>query len=137
LKVLPSNISLGSLSLGKAGFSYKERFINKKFTSTDRFNEVEFDRIYNTSGSSTQQDEQFREARLNLIPFEELNINSLAGFLKRGDSFHSNSTITQSGYQTSMSIMLSTILIMSIPEIKTQKVFGGGMQRMVIIFSGI
>jgi hypothetical protein len=90
LKVLPGNVNLGSLNLGKAGFSYKERFINKRFTSTDRFNEVEFDRIYNTSGSSTQQDEQFREARLNLIPIEELNINSLAGFLKRGDSFHSN-----------------------------------------------
>lgn len=90
LRVLPGNINLGSLNLGKAGFSYKERFINKKFTSTDRFNEVEFDRIYNTSGSSTQQDEQFREARLNLIPIEELNITSLAGFLKRGDSFQSN-----------------------------------------------
>ncbi|HSW56301.1 MAG TPA: hypothetical protein VLH59_14540, partial [Ignavibacteriaceae bacterium] len=90
LRVLPSNISLGSLSLGKAGLSYKERFINKKFTSTDRFNEVEFDRIYNTTGSSTEQDEQFREARLNLIPIEELNITSLAGFLKRGDAFKSN-----------------------------------------------
>jgi hypothetical protein len=90
LRVLPSNISLGSLNLGKAGISYKERFINKKFTSTDRFNEVEFDRIYNTSGSSTQEDEQFREARLNLIPIEELNINSLAGFLKRGDAFKSS-----------------------------------------------
>lgn len=90
LRVLPSNISLGSLNLGKAGFSYKERFINKKFTSTDRFNEVEFDRIYNTSGSSTKVDEQFREARLNLIPIEELNITSLAGFLKRGDVFQSN-----------------------------------------------
>ena len=90
LRVLPSNISLGSLSLGKAGLSYKERFINKKFTSTDRFNEVEFDRIYNTSGSSTQEDEQFREARLNLIPIEELNITSLTGFLKRGDAFKSN-----------------------------------------------
>ena len=90
LKVIPSNISLGSLNLGKAGFSYRERFINKKFTSTDRFNEVEFDRTYNTSGSSTQEDEQFREARLNLIPIEQLSISSLAGFLKRGDLFQSN-----------------------------------------------
>lgn len=90
LRILPGNISLSSLNLGKAGFSYKERFINKKFTSTDRFNEVEFERIYNTSGSSTQEDEQFREARLNLIPIEELSINSLAGFLKRGDTFQSN-----------------------------------------------
>jgi hypothetical protein len=90
LKVLPSKVDIGSLSLGKVGFSYQERFINKRFTSTDRFNEVEFDRIYNTTGSSTQNDEQFREARLNLIPIQELNINSSAGFLKRGESFKSD-----------------------------------------------
>jgi hypothetical protein len=88
--VLPTRISIGSFDLGEIGFSYKERFIDSRFTSTDRFNEVEFDRIYNTSGSSTQEDEQFREARLNLIPVEELNIISLAGFLKRGDTFQSN-----------------------------------------------
>lgn len=90
LKVLPSQVDIGSLSLGKIGFSYKERFINKKFTSTDRFNEVEFDRIYNTTGAPEQQDEQFREARLNLIPVQEVNFNSSAGFLKRGDDFQSN-----------------------------------------------
>ncbi|MBT8382121.1 MAG: hypothetical protein KJO59_07170, partial [Ignavibacteria bacterium] len=90
LNVLPSQVSLGSLSLGKIGFSYKDRFINKKFTSTDRFNEVEFDRIYNTAGSSSQEDEQFREAKLNLIPIDELNITSSAGFLKRGESFKSD-----------------------------------------------
>ncbi|MGB5531456.1 MAG: hypothetical protein WBQ32_15915 [Ignavibacteriaceae bacterium] len=90
LKVLPSNVDIGSISLGKIGFSYKERFINKRFTSTDRFNEVEFDRNYNTTGSSTQQDERFREGRINLIPIQELNINSSAGFLKRGDAFRSD-----------------------------------------------
>ncbi|MEJ2104336.1 MAG: hypothetical protein P8X47_07140, partial [Ignavibacteriaceae bacterium] len=90
LRVLPSKIDLGSLSLGKIGFSYKERFINPKFTSTDRFNEVEFDRLYNTSGTTTQQGERFREARLNIIPFQQLNINSSAGFLKRGDTFKSD-----------------------------------------------
>ncbi len=90
LNVLPTQITLGSISLGKIGFSYKDRFINKKFTSTDRFNEVEFDRIYNTTGSSTLEDEQFREAKINLIPVDELNITSSAGFLKRGDSFKSD-----------------------------------------------
>jgi hypothetical protein len=90
LKVLPSKVDIGSLSLGKIGFSYQERFINKNFTSTDRFNEVEFDRIYNTTGSTTQQGESFREGRLNLMPIQELNFNSSAGFLKRGDSFQSN-----------------------------------------------
>ncbi len=90
LKVLPSQVDIGKLSLGKIGFSYKERFINKKFTSTDRFNEVEFERIYNTTGSPTQQDEQFREARINLIPIQEVNLSSSAGFLRRGDKFRSD-----------------------------------------------
>jgi len=88
--VLPTHVSIGSVDLGKIGFSYKERFINSRFTSTDRFNEVEFDRLYNTTNSSTRDDEQFREAKLNLIPVEELNITSSAGFLRRGDSFKSN-----------------------------------------------
>jgi hypothetical protein len=50
---------------------------------------VEFDRIYNTTGSSTSEDEQFREAKLNLIPTQELNIISTVASLQRGDSFRS------------------------------------------------
>jgi len=90
LQVDPSEVKIGSVNLGKIGFSYKDRFINNKFTSTDRFNEVEFNRIYNTSGSSEQEDEQFREVRLNLIPVKELNIISSGGFLRRGESFNSD-----------------------------------------------
>ncbi len=90
LRVLPSEVNIGKLSLGKIGASYKDRFIQKKFTSTDRFNEVEFDRLYNTSGSSQNEDEQFREFKLNLIPINILNITSSVGFLKRGDDFRSD-----------------------------------------------
>lgn len=90
LRLDPSEVQVGAINLGKIGFSYKDRFINKRFTSTDRFNEVEFDRIYNTTGSPELQNEQFREAKLNLIPVEELNITSSAGFLRRGDDYRSN-----------------------------------------------
>ncbi len=90
LRIDPSEVKIGSVNLGKIGFSYNDRFINNKFTSTDRFNEVEFNRIYNTSGSSEQEDEQFREVRLNLIPVEELNITSSGGFLRRGENFKSD-----------------------------------------------
>lgn len=90
LKILPSDVDIGAISLGKIGFSYKERFINKRFTSTDRFNEVEFDRIYNTTNSPPQENEQFREGRLTLIPVQQVNVNSSAGFLKKGETFRSD-----------------------------------------------
>jgi hypothetical protein len=90
LKVIPSDVDIGSLSLGKIGFSYQERFIDKSFTSTDRFNVVEFDRIYNTAGSSQSEGEQFREGKLNLIPMDELNLIGTIASLKRGDTFQSN-----------------------------------------------
>jgi hypothetical protein len=90
LNVIPTEVKLGSLNFGRIGFSYKERFINKRFTSTDRFNEIEFDRLYNTTVSSTQQNEEFREGKLNLIPTQQISITSSAGFLRRGDTFKSD-----------------------------------------------
>ncbi|MBT8387794.1 MAG: hypothetical protein KJO12_10320, partial [Ignavibacteria bacterium] len=90
LRIDPSEVKIGSINLGKIGFSYKDRFINNKFTSTDRFNEVEFNRDYNTSGSPEKEDEQFREVRLNLIPVDELNLTTSAGFLRRGENFKSD-----------------------------------------------
>jgi len=83
-------VDIGSLSLGKIGFNYRERFIGKTFTSTDRFNVVEFDRIYNTAGSSQSEGEQFREAKLSLLPIEEMSLVGSVAFLKRGDTFQSN-----------------------------------------------
>ena len=50
LKMNPKKISMGNASLGKVGFSVKDRFIQGKFTPADRINEVEFDRYYNISG---------------------------------------------------------------------------------------
>ena len=90
LKVNPKKIDIGNLSLGKIGLSYKDRFIQDKFTSADRLNEIEFNRNYNIFSSQQPQDEELREIGLNLIPVEELNISSTAGLLRRGDDFKSN-----------------------------------------------
>jgi hypothetical protein len=90
LKVSPSQIKIGDVDLGKAGFSYKDRFIQGKFTSLDRFDEVEFNRNYNTSTQTQQQDESLREIGLSLQPINELIINSSAGFLRKGDDFSSD-----------------------------------------------
>ncbi|MGE5804228.1 MAG: hypothetical protein ACM34M_00420 [Ignavibacteria bacterium] len=89
LKVNPKEIKVGDLNLGKAGLSYKDRFIQKKFTSPDRLNEIEFNRNYNIFSTEEQEDEQLREMGASLIPIKELNLNSTIGFLKRGDDFNS------------------------------------------------
>lgn len=90
LKVNPVKVDIGSMSLGKIGLSYKDRFIKDKFTSPDRLNEIEFNRHYNVFGTQQPQDEELREIGVNLIPVDELNINSNAGFLRRGGDFKSN-----------------------------------------------
>ncbi len=51
LNMNPKKIEIGNISLGKIGFSYKDRFTQSKFTSADRINEIEFDRNYNTTSS--------------------------------------------------------------------------------------
>jgi hypothetical protein len=90
LKLNPKEIVIADFNLGRIGFSYKDRFIQDKFTSADRFNEVEFNRSYNLSGISKQENEQLREFTLNLIPVELVRLNSTYGFLKRGENFKSN-----------------------------------------------
>lgn len=90
LRLTPSNLKIGRLDLGKAGFSYRERFIQNRFTSFERFNEVEFNRNYNTTSQTEKEDESLREFSLTLLPIDELRINSTAGFLKKGDTFNSN-----------------------------------------------
>jgi len=90
LKVDPSKVNLGSLNLGKIGLSYKDRFIQGKFYSADRFNQVEFNRIYNITPTASRDDESLREIRLNLLPIKEFSLTSLAGFLRKGENFQSD-----------------------------------------------
>lgn len=90
LRLKPSSIKIGNIDLGKIGLSYRERFVEKRFTSFDRFNDVEFDRYYNTATANEKENESLREVGLSLIPIDEIRINSTAGFLKQGDSFSSD-----------------------------------------------
>lgn len=90
VKLNPTEINIGSLNLGKAGFSYRDRFVQNKFTSADRFNEVEFNRNYNTTSAAENQDEILREAGITLLPHQYMRLNSTAGFLRKGDDFSSD-----------------------------------------------
>ncbi len=90
LKVAQTQILIGDLDLGKAGLTFRDRFIQDKFTSLDRFNEVEFSRNYNTSSQTKPEDESLREIGVSLLPIKEITINSTAGFLRQGNNFSSD-----------------------------------------------
>lgn len=90
LNIKPRQIEVAGINFGQIGLSYKDRFIQNKFTTLDRVNEIEFSRNYNVLQSDKTENEQLREASLSLIPFEKLNLTSTYGFLSRGNDFKSN-----------------------------------------------
>lgn len=90
LKVAPAQILIGDLDFGKAGLTFRDRFIQGKFTSLDRFDDVEFNRNYNSANQTVPKDETLREIGVTLQPIQELTINSTVGFLRKGDDFSSD-----------------------------------------------
>ncbi len=123
LKINPQEINLGSISLGKAGVSYKDRFVLSRFTSPDRFNEVEFNRNYNLSSLSEPQNESLRELSLQLIPTEQLFINTSIGILKQGDVFSSDryNNILKFTDNTSYNIDYNFDYVKSVSKLLTSK----------------
>ena len=101
-KLDPRNVDIGDISLGKIGFSYKDRFVQDKFSSADRIDAIEFNRDYNISQSAVPQNEELREISLNLIPVNQLNVNSSYGFLQRGlftsNRFNNSVTLADKDY---------------------------------------
>jgi len=94
LDIKPREIAFGDLNFGKVGLTYKDRYLDEKFTSLDRINEIEFDRYYNV-GSKISSSEQLREFKLYLAPIENVNINGKYGYLKKGDLFESNRYVVE------------------------------------------
>lgn len=85
----PSEISIGKLNFGKIGLSFKDRYIQEKFTAIDRVDEIEFNRHYNITDSE-KYNEELREIGITILPVDNLNIYSQYGMLKRGDRFSSD-----------------------------------------------
>jgi len=88
LTVMPQPVKLGDIiNLGRAGVSYKDRFIQDRFTAPDRMNEVEFSRNYNVLSGGSPVNEWLREVSITLLPNDKLMVNSMYGYLKRGGDF--------------------------------------------------
>lgn len=88
-EIQPREIQIGKIKFGKAGLSYKDRFIQSRYTSLDRINPVEFNRYYNIS--ELKNDNQIlREIGLIYFPLETISIFSQYGYLKNGNNFSSD-----------------------------------------------
>lgn len=90
LKVDQQKLQFGEKDFGNAGLFFRKRFIDQKFISFDRFNEVEFERYYNTSSQQKQVNENLTEFGVVYLPIDNLQFNSNFGFMRKGDDFISD-----------------------------------------------
>ncbi len=85
----PTGFSVFDMQMNSLTLRYRERFVQADFSSPDRFNSVEFDRDYNTGGSSGSADETLREAGFSFYPVAGTGTDLSYGYLKRGENFTS------------------------------------------------
>lgn len=90
IKSNQQNLKFDNLNFGYGSFFFRKRFIDKRFISFDRFNEVEFDRYYNSSTQQQQANENLTEFGVDYSPIDNLQINSNFGFLRKGSDFSSD-----------------------------------------------
>jgi hypothetical protein len=100
IELQKSKVDIVGQSLGEIGLSYRERFVQDRFSTLDRFNSVEYSREYNITDSKSL-DETLREAKILIQPIEELQTNFNYGYLKRGDTFSSNRFFGDLSFQSS------------------------------------
>lgn len=84
----PRSVTLAGIPLGTVDLSLSERFVDRRFASLDRYNEVEFNRLWGleTSGGG---DEEIREAHLSIKPSDRFSFSTGYGLLDVQDSFRS------------------------------------------------
>lgn len=90
LKLQQQNLILNDMNFGKGSFFFRKRFIDEKFIPFDRFNEVEFDRNYNTSSQQKQTNENLTEFGASFLPIDDLILNTSFGFMRKGNVFNSD-----------------------------------------------
>jgi hypothetical protein len=88
----PRDVSLAGLHLGELRFTLSDRFVDKRFSSLDRANEIEFNRNWNLSETSSA-DEEIREAVVKYQPSKSIQIGAEYGLLERTGVVRSSRTI--------------------------------------------
>lgn len=102
-------IKISNSSIGKIGFSIKDRFIEGRFSSLDRINDIEFNRNYNLPQLNSA-DQTLREVSLNYSPVQNILWNTKYGYLKQGESFSSDRLFSQLNYSDTKNYQIESTL---------------------------
>ncbi|HTY39390.1 MAG TPA: hypothetical protein VMH23_19895, partial [Bacteroidota bacterium] len=89
----PRNLMIGSMNLGELGVSLSDRFVDHRFVSLDRIDEIEFNRNWNISSASSG-DESIRQAAVTYMPVQRVELAATYGSLERQGSVRSSRTTT-------------------------------------------
>ena len=98
LKIEPIDLNIFNSDLGKFSGMLKTRFLNERFKTIDRINEVEFDRNYNTAGALNKE-ESLNEMQLAYNPLENIDFIGQYGILKKGNSFSSERIFVKTNWR--------------------------------------
>ncbi|MBK7106591.1 MAG: hypothetical protein IPH62_15060 [Ignavibacteriae bacterium] len=106
IKIAPIDLNIFENNIGSFNGSYRDRFINERFKNIDRINEIEFERNYNTSNSSVNE-EKLRELQFNYNPLENIDFIGQYGNLKKGNNFSSERILAKTSWQNYNNINLN------------------------------
>ncbi len=84
----PKNVTLGGTNIGSFDLKLKERFVDGKFVSLDRTNDIEFTRKWGID-TLVVADEEMQEASLGYSPMNSLQVSTGYGKITRGETFRS------------------------------------------------
>jgi hypothetical protein len=87
----PKDLYLGTTKLGEVNLSLSNRFVDHRFVSLDRTNEIEFNRNWNIN-SLGSGDEEIRQAILSYKPSRKIELGATYGSLERQGSVRSTRT---------------------------------------------
>jgi hypothetical protein len=87
----PKDLVLGGTHLGELGITLADRFVDRRFVSLDRSNQVEFNRVWNLDQANTG-DEEIREVGVNYSPHRAFLLTGTYGSLERKGSVRSART---------------------------------------------
>jgi hypothetical protein len=86
----PGRIGLFGNNLGSLDLRLSERYIDRRFVSLDRINDVEFNRKWNVRADVNPENEETREGSLGYKPVDALSISGGIGQITRGELFSSH-----------------------------------------------
>ena len=79
-------VRIGGHNLGSLDLNFKERYVDRRYSSPDRVNEIEFSRKWNIVDSS-KLDEELREGSFVYRPAPLFSLTGGLGWMKRGEPF--------------------------------------------------